>query len=708
MVPVPDLANRVAQLRALLNLWNTQYHSNDSPTVSDAQYDQTFAELLSLEQQYPELITPDSPTQRVGSKAVSGLATVQHSVPMLSLNNAFSEADVRQFDQRNRDGLEKHGLVPAGEIAYSAELKYDGLAITLRYLQGRLVQAATRGDGTTGEDVTHNIKTIKSIPLQLQGDPTGWPAEVFVRGEVLMFHQDFQRLNEQQQAHGEKLFVNPRNAAAGSVRQLDPRLTAKRGLRFFAYGVIGLDHINSQSGLLEVLKTWGLPVSPMHQVVQGAQGLLDFYAMVGKQRANLPFDIDGVVYKVDSQRWQQALGFVARAPRFAVAHKFPPEQAVTRLLDIEVQVGRTGAMTPVARLEPVFVGGTTLSNATLHNEDELRRKDVRVGDTVVVRRAGDVIPEVVKVLLEKRPPGLASFVMPTLCPVCGSAVVREEGEAVLRCTGGFVCLAQRKAGLLHFAGRRAMAIDGLGDKLVDQLVDKQWVKDPADLYRLDLPTLLQLDRLGEKSAGNLLDSIARSKNTTLARFLFALGIRHVGEETARLLATAFGNLPDMQNANWQQLEMDKKQGLVQGLEGIGPEIIASLASFFASAQTQSLIKSLLDEGVRFDTQASSLYAQVFESANQQKNSSIAGKTFVLTGTLGSLGRDQASEQLRAAGAKVSGSVSAKTHYLVAGQDAGSKLAKAQELGITILDEAGLLALLKQAEGSAQPKVDASA
>ncbi|EHK66388.1 NAD-dependent DNA ligase LigA [Achromobacter arsenitoxydans] len=687
-------AQAAARLRTEIEQHNVRYYVYDEPSVSDAEYDGLMRELQALEAEHPELVTPESPTQRVGAAPVSAFGSVRHVVPMLSLNNAFDEEEVAAFDRRVADTLRGAGMLgPAQQPDYFCELKLDGLAISLRYEDGRLVQAATRGDGQTGEDVTSNIRTIKAIPLQLKGAA---PRVLEVRGEVLMNRADFEKLNEAQARRDEKVFVNPRNAAAGSLRQLDPRITAKRPLRFFAYGwgeVHGLP--GAQSGLfdeasagaeqasqlpekshgamLEWLASLGLPVNVLHNHrATGAEGLMAFYAKVGAMRANLPYDIDGVVYKVDSLPAQKVLGFVARAPRFALAHKFAAEEATTTLLDIEVQVGRTGAITPVARLKPVFVGGVTVTNATLHNEDEIRRKDVRIGDTVIVRRAGDVIPEVLAPVLEKRPSDAREFVMPTACPVCGSAIERLEDETIARCTGGLFCGAQRKQTLWHAASRKALDIEGLGEKLVDQLVDSGRVKTLADLYSLRPLELVGLDRMGQKSADNLVAAIDKARAPGLARLLFALGIRHVGETTARDVARHFGSIDAI---------MDADEDALSSVPDVGPVVAASIRHFFAEQHNRDVIEQLKAQGVN----------PVAEAAPQ--GTTLAGKTFVLTGTLPNWTREEASMHIQAAGGKVSGSVSKKTAYLVAGEDSGSKLAKAQELGVAVLDEDGLKALL---------------
>lgn len=689
-------AETAARLRAEIEQHNVRYYVYDDPSISDAEYDRMMRELQDLEAAHPELVTPESPTQRVGAAPVSAFGSVRHAVPMLSLGNAFDEEDVVAFDRRVTDTLRGAGLLgPAQQAEYFCELKLDGLAISLRYEDGRLVQAATRGDGQTGEDVTSNIRTIKAIPLQLTGPA---PKVLEVRGEVLMNRADFEKLNAAQAKRDEKVFVNPRNAAAGSLRQLDPRITAKRPLRFFAYGwgeVQGLP--GAQSGLfdeapagatdaaaatlpekshgamLDWLAALGLPVNVKHNHrATGAEGLMAFYAKVGALRPELPYDIDGVVYKVDSLPAQKLLGFVARAPRFALAHKFPAEEATTTLLDIEVQVGRTGAITPVARLKPVFVGGVTVTNATLHNEDEIRRKDVRIGDTVIVRRAGDVIPEVVGAVLDQRPADAREFVMPKACPVCGSAIERLEDETIARCTGGLFCAAQRKQTLWHAASRKALDIEGLGEKLVEQLVDSGRVKSLADLFSLRPLELVGLDRMGQKSADNLVEAIDKARAPALGRLLFALGIRHVGETTARDVARHFGSIEAI---------MDADEDALSSVPDVGPVVAGSIRRFFAEQHNRDVIDQLKAQGVH----------PVAEAVPQ--DTTLAGKTFVLTGTLPNWTREEASMRIQAAGGKVSGSVSKKTAYLVAGEDAGSKLTKAQELGVTVLDEDALKALL---------------
>lgn len=688
---------RVQELHQELAQHNWAYYVQDAPTISDAQYDALMNELLALEAEHPEWITPDSPTQRVGAAPLAGFASVQHAVPMLSLGNAFEDEDVLAFDKRVADTLVQAGLAGLDRrVDYVAEYKFDGLAISLRYEQGRLVQAATRGDGATGEDVTSNIRTIKSIPLRLRGAAADLPAVLEVRGEVLMNRADFERLNESQARRGEKVFVNPRNAAAGSLRQLDPRITAQRPLRFFAYGwgeISGVPMVtvgqgglfeeplpdalprDTQAGMMDWLESLGLPVSRDRRVVQGAQGLLDFYARTQERRVSLPFEIDGVVYKVNALTAQRVLGYVARAPRFAVAHKFPAQEEMTRVERIEFQVGRTGVVTPVARLKPVFVGGVTVTNATLHNEDEVRRKDVREGDMVTVRRAGDVIPEVVAVVLQHRPEGSLPFVMASACPACGSALERLEGEAAWRCTGGLICPAQRKQTLIHAASRKALDIEGLGEKLVDQLVDTGLVKTLADVFKLRVENLVLLERMGRKSAENLVEAIDKVRQPPLNRFVYALGIRHVGETTARDLAQHFGSL--------QALEQADEDSLLQ-VNDVGPVVAASVRHFFQEPHNRQVLDALLAAGV------------TPRQAQARANSGalpLAGKTFVITGTLPSMSRDEATRRVLEAGGKVSGSVSRKTAFVLAGAEAGSKLTKAQELGVTVLDEEQFLAML---------------
>ncbi|MBK4734528.1 NAD-dependent DNA ligase LigA [Noviherbaspirillum pedocola] len=673
-----DEAARIRALRAELARHNYAYYVLDNPTVPDAEYDRLFRELQALEAANPELITPDSPTQRVGGAAAAGFEPVRHAVPMLSINNGFADEDIANFDRRVRDGL---GIDEDAEpVEYNCELKFDGLAINLRYEDGVLTCAATRGDGATGENVTANIRTVRAIPLRLRCDKA--PRILDIRGEVLMFKADFNKLNARQRELGQKEFANPRNAAAGSLRQLDPRITAGRSLRFFAYGIGQLDGAplpESHSALLDWYRDIGVPVAAERAVVRGADGLLGFFRGIGEKRAQLPYEIDGVVYKVNRIDQQARLGFVSRAPRFALAHKFPAEEALTEVLDIGVQVGRTGAITPVARLAPVSVGGVTVTNATLHNEDEVRRKDIQIGDTVIVRRAGDVIPEVVAHVPERRGPNARPFVMPTLCPVCGSPIVRPEEEAVARCSGGWVkCPAQRKGGLLHFVSRRAMDIEGLGDQLVEQLVDRGIVHTAADLYRLGVTALVELERMAEKSANNVVKAIDKSRSTTLARFIYALGIRHVGESTARELASHFGSMDALMAADEARL---------LEVADIGPVVARSVLQFFADAMNRELVAQLRANGVHWEETA---------GAARAEPGAFAGKVFVLTGTLPTLTREDASERILAVGGKVSASVSKKTNYVVAGSDAGSKLAKAETLGVAVIDEAELLRMLSDA------------
>jgi DNA ligase (NAD+) len=666
----------MAWLTAELNRHIYAYHVLDAPTIPDAEYDRMFRELQDLESAHPESASQDTPTSRVGAAPIPEFKQVTHTVPMLSLNNGFSEEDVDNFDRRVREGL------GADQVQYCGELKFDGLAISLRYEEGVFVQAATRGDGATGEDVTVNMRTVRAIPLRLHGDVI--PSVLEVRGEALMYKADFAKLNTRQRDAGQKEYANPRNAAAGSLRQLDSRITAARNLRFFSYGIgalEGADMPESHSKLLDWLDGLGLPVSKERAVVKGAAGLLEYFADIGKRRAGLAYEIDGVVYKVDRLEDQRQLGFVSRAPRFAMAHKFPAEEALTQVTDIEVQVGRTGAITPVARLAPVFVGGVTIENATLHNESEVRRKDIRIGDTVIVRRAGDVIPEVVSYVPERRPADAREFVMPATCPVCGSPIVRMEDEAVARCSGGWThCSAQKKGGLMHFVSRRAIDVEGLGDQLIEQLVDKDIIHTAADLYTLDQDKLTALDRMATRSAQNVLAALDKSKDTTLARFIFALGIRNVGESTAKALAQHFGNLDAL-------LHAASFEGGLQLLEvaDVGPVVARSISEFLTDPQNAQLVAQLRTQ-LRWK-----------EGAHVMKNGgALAGKTFVLTGTLPTLSRDEAGAMIEAAGGKVAGSVSKKTSYVVAGDDAGSKLAKAQELGIAILDEAALQDLLATA------------
>ncbi|WP_082889221.1 NAD-dependent DNA ligase LigA [Methylovorus sp. MM2] len=664
-----DAVQSVATLRKTIRQYDYQYYVLDDPSVPDSEYDRVFRELHALEQQNPELITPDSPTQRVGGAPLKAFGSVTHRVPMLSLSNAFEDSELNAFDKRIRDAL---GVL---EVEYAVEPKFDGLALTLTYENGIFVQGATRGDGYTGENVTNNLRTIRAIPAVLHTPNP--PKLLEVRGEVFILKRDFEKLNQDQEARGEKLFANPRNAAAGSLRQLDSSITAKRPLTFFAYGIganDGIPELATHSASMDYLSSLHLPVCAERSTVNGLQGLLAYYADIGNRRNALPFDIDGVVYKVNALSMQNELGFVSRAPRWAIAHKFPAQEALTEVLDITVQVGRTGAITPVARLSPVFVGGVTVTNATLHNEDEVRRKDVHVGDTVTVRRAGDVIPEVVSVILERRPQDARAFVMPTVCPVCGSHIIKQVDEAVARCSGGLFCSAQRKQAILHFASRRAIDIEGLGDKLVEQLVDANLVKTLADIYTLNTEILADLDRMADKSAQNIIDALQNSKETTLARFIYALGIRNVGEATAKDLARHFGNLPALQAADITSLQL---------VPDVGPIVAESISEFFAESHNREVIDALIKSGITWE-----------ESAGRATTAgTLSGKTFVLTGSLPNLSREDAKEMIEAQGGKVSGSVSKKTDYVVAGEDAGSKLTKAQELGIPLLDEPTLLEMM---------------
>lgn len=660
---------RCTQLRNLIAQYDYEYYVQDAPSVPDSEYDKLYRELQNLEISHPSLITPDSPTQRVSGSAVNAFNSITHRQAMLSLNNAFEVAELEAFDKRIREALGQD------QIEYAVEPKFDGLAITLSYEYGVFVQGATRGDGYTGEDVTHNLRTIRAIPMRLVGE--NLPQLLEVRGEVLMFKRDFEKLNAAQDAKGEKPFANPRNAAAGSLRQLDAKITATRPLSFFAYGLgvaEGAPALISHSAAMDYLANLHFPVSSERKVVIGLAGLLDYYKKIGLARENLPFDIDGVVYKVNQFNQQNELGFVSRAPRWAIAHKFPAQEALTTVEDITVQVGRTGAITPVARLAPVFVGGVTVTNATLHNEDEVRRKDVHIGDTVSIRRAGDVIPEVVNVVLERRPANARRFEMPTVCPECGSHILKQADEAVARCTGGLFCPAQRKQAIIHYASRRAMDIEGLGDKLADQLVEANLVHTLADIYQLDLNTLSNLDRMATKSAQNILDALQQSKATTLARFIYALGMRNVGESTSKDLAKHFGNLPALMIAGIEDLLQ---------VNDVGPVVAESITNFFGEQHNKDVIKALLAAGITWPE----------TDGKQPATGALVDKTFVLTGTLPNLSRDEAKEKIEAAGGKVSGSVSKKTDFVVAGSEAGSKLDKALELGLVVLDEAGLLALL---------------
>ena len=692
-----SVAARADALREQLHHHAWRYYTLDDPEIPDAEYDRLFQELQALESAHPELVTEDSPTRRVGGRVLEAFASVRHAVPMLSIRTETDTGaqGALAFDARVRKELGLSDTDPP--VGYVAELKFDGLAMNLRYEQGVLVQAATRGDGEVGEDVTQNVRTIGQIPLRIVTPADAAippvPPVLEVRGEVYMRRDDFEALNARQRDKGEKTFVNPRNAAAGAVRQLDPTIAARRPLSFYAYG-LGEVTPAEQGGpvfethfeLLQAIGSWGFPVDPSVKRAQGASELIAFHERIGVERDRLGFDIDGVVYKVDSLALQRKLGFVTREPRWAVAHKYPAQEQLTTVLDIDVQVGRTGKLTPVAKLAPVFVGGVTVTNATLHNEDEVRRKDVRVGDTVIVRRAGDVIPEVVGVLTERRPSGAAVFTMPAVCPVCGSAAVRESGEADTRCTGGLYCSAQRKQAILHFAQRRAVEVEGLGDKLVDQLVDGGLINTLPDLYRLGLSALASLERMAEKSGQNILQALEHSKKTTLPRFLFGLGIRHVGEATAKALARHFGSLDSVMAAAEDQLLQ---------VPDVGPVVAQSIRTFFDQPHNREVVEQLRACGVTWEEA---------EPAAQVPRP-LAGRTVVLTGTLPTLSRDQAKDRLEAAGAKVAGSVSKKTHYVVAGAEAGSKLDKAREFGVKVLDEAGLLALLDGAgtDGPSNPE-----
>ncbi|MBT8067011.1 MAG: NAD-dependent DNA ligase LigA, partial [Gammaproteobacteria bacterium] len=664
----------IESLREQIRYHNYRYHALDDPEVPDAEYDRMMRRLQALEREHPELVTDDSPTQRVGDAPITAFGTVQHDVPMLSLDNAFAEEELREFHRRVTDRLELES--GADKLSYAAEPKLDGAAVSLLYEEGRLVRGATRGDGTTGEDITHNVRTIEAIPLRLIG--SGYPALLEVRGEVFMPKAGFEAYNKKAAAAGEKTFVNPRNAAAGSLRQLDPKLTAARPLDMYAYSVgriDGGDLPQTHSEVLERLQSWGLKVCPERRVVEGVEGCLAYYGDIGGKRDALPYEIDGVVYKVDDLQQQRELGFVSRAPRWAIAHKFPAQEELTTVEGVEFQVGRTGALTPVARLTPVFVGGVTVSNATLHNIDELHRKDVRIGDTVTIRRAGDVIPEVVGVIQSRRPKGTKPVELPSKCPVCGSAVAREGDEAVARCTGGLYCSAQRAEALKHFVSRRAMDIEGLGAKLIEQLVDADRIHTPADIFKLTRGELAEMERMGEKSADNLVSAIEASRSTSLGRFLFALGIREVGESTASALAAHFGKLDLIMSATEEELVT---------VPDVGPVVASRIRSFFEEGHNREVIQALRDHGVSW------------EESEPQRNPSegkLSGKTFVLTGTLPNMTRDEAKKKIQAQGGKVTGSVSKKTSYVVYGDKAGSKLSKAQSLGVETIDEAGLNEML---------------
>ena len=663
------IINRVNELRELINQNNFHYYVQDEPVIPDAEYDRLMQELTAIENEYPELRTDSSPTQRVGAAPLDSFPEITHEVPMLSLGNAFDEDEMTAFDRRIREKLEEDS------VEYVAETKLDGLAISILYEDGQFIRAATRGDGTTGEDVTLNVRTIKSIPLSLFDEK--FPKRIEIRGEVFMTHDGFKKLNDAQREKGEKLFVNPRNAAAGSLRQLDSRITSERHLSFFAYGmgiVEGGMLPESHAELLAMLNIWGMPVSPETKIMSELAACFEFYKSIASRRSSLGYDIDGVVFKVNRLEQQLIMGTVSRAPRWAIAYKFPPEEELSKVLDIEVQVGRTGALTPVARLEPVFVGGVTVTNATLHNEDEIKRKDVRVGDTVIVRRAGDVIPEVLKVVMDKRPANTQVFNMPEKCPICGSDVEIEEGEAVIRCSGGLYCSAQQIQAIIHFASRRAMNIDGLGNKLIGQLVEKELINNVADLYTLKLEQLVELERMAEKSASNIVDALNNSKETTLDRFLYALGIREVGDATARSLANHFGSLSSIQSASQETLEE---------VTDIGPIMAKHIVTFFSQTHNRKVINELLTAGIRWP------------DVDIKTEQPLQGKTFVITGALESMKRDEAKQRLLELGAKVSGSISRKTDCVIAGSEPGSKFKKAEELSIEILGEVEFLSLLNQ-------------
>lgn len=663
------IQQRIDTLREEINSHNYSYYVLDNPEIPDSEYDRLLHELNDLEQQNPTLITSDSPTQRVGAKPLDAFSEVKHEVPMLSLGNAFSDQDMSDFDRRVREAVESEN------IEYAAEPKLDGLAISLLYENGLLIRAATRGDGRTGEDVTLNIRTIDAIPLKLRGND--FPPLVEIRGEVVMPKAGFEKLNQQQLDKGEKPFVNPRNAAAGSLRQLDPKITATRPLSFYSYGVglmQGMSLPDKHSIMMNKLNSWGLRINPESQVVKGAKGCVLYYEKLAIKRNDLPDEIDGIVYKVDDIKFQDIMGFVSRAPRWAIARKFPAQEEMTKLLAIDVQVGRTGALTPVARLEPVFVGGVTVSNATLHNQDEIDRLDVRAGDTVIIRRAGDVIPQIVSVVKSKREGKPRRFYLPKTCPVCGSETSRFDDEAVTYCTGGLFCEAQRKEAIKHFASRRAMNVDGLGDKLVEQLVDEGMIHTIADLYHLDVKRLVEIERMAEKSANNLVASLERSKETTLARFVFSLGIHSVGETTAQTLANHFSNLENIMNT-----DVDK----LLDVPDIGPIVAENLMTFFKQQHNVEVVEQLISVGIN--------WPKIKKKTKDEQP--LAGKTFVVTGTLETMGRNDAKVALQELGAKVSGSVSKKTDYVVVGENPGSKATKATELGVTILDEKALAELL---------------
>ena len=672
-----DVITQISTLRDLIRHHEYCYYVLDAPEIPDVEYDKLIKQLQNLELTHPELITPDSPTQRVGGAPLSQFSSIRHQLPMLSLDNVFDESSFIAFNKRIKDRLE---LDEEQTVEYCCELKLDGLAVSLLYENGQLIQAATRGDGTTGEDITANVRTIKTIPLVLQGENI--PSRLEVRGEVFMTHKGFAKLNAEAEKRNEKIFANPRNAAAGSLRQLDPKITAKRPLTFFCYGVginEGAELPNTHYARLMQFKAWGLPVSDKVQIRHGAQEALDYFKQIGDQRMSLDFDIDGVVIKVNSITEQEQLGFVARAPRWATAFKFPAQEEVTKLNKVDFQVGRTGAITPVARLEPVSVAGVIVSNATLHNSDEIIRLGIREGDYVTVRRAGDVIPQIVAVIKDRRPADTKEIIFPTHCPICGSIIVRDEGQAISRCAGGLICQAQRKEALKHFVSRRAMNVEGLGDKIIEQLVDKEYVKTPADLYKLTVPILCSLDKVGEKLANNLMGALDKSKNTSLNRFIFALGIPNVGEVTAENLVNQLGNLTAIENASLEQL---------QSVNDIGAVIAESIIDFFQEPHNRTVIDQLISEEI-------GIHWPDVEIQLLTTDSPFSDKTVVLTGTLSILTRDEAKAKLKQLGAKVTGSVSKKTDFVIAGEAAGSKLTKAQELGIKVIDEQELINLLNQ-------------
>ena len=667
------ISQQIEQLRESLRYHEYQYHVLDNPQIPDAEYDRLFHQLKALEQQYPEYLTEDSPTQRVGAKPLSGFAQVTHEIPMLSLDNAFSDEDFAAFVRRIQERL----IAMPNPLTFCCEPKLDGLAVSILYVNGKLTQAATRGDGTTGEDITLNIRTIRNIPLQLRTENP--PARLEVRGEVFMPQAGFEKLNEAALRHGEKTFANPRNAAAGSLRQLDPKITSQRPLMLNAYNIgiaEGVELPTTHYARLQWLKSVGIPINNEIQLCDGIENVLKFYRTMAEKRSTLGYDIDGTVIKVNDIALQRELGFISKAPRWAVAYKFPAQEELTLLKAVEFQVGRTGAITPVAKLEPVFVAGVTVSNATLHNGDEIERLDIAIGDTVIIRRAGDVIPQIIGVLHERRPTNAQKIEFPSHCPVCGSVITRIDGEAVARCTGGLFCAAQRKEALKHFVSRKAMDIDGVGAKLIEQLVDRELIHTPADLFKLDLITLMRLERMGEKSAQNALDSLQKAKKTTLARFIFALGIREVGEATALNLANHFKTLDALQNATFEQL---------QEVQDVGEVVANRIVLFWREAHNVAVVQDLIAQGVHWEA----------VEAKEAGENPLKGKTVVLTGTLAQMGRDQAKALLQQLGCKVSGSVSAKTDFVIAGESAGSKLAKAQELNIRILDEEAFLALVKE-------------